>query len=74
MARGARARASASTSRHSCASRSRFTQRQLRQSVRDESGERWTVDEPEDLEVVQKVFEHFHPRRDFDWLEVLGAA
>ena len=37
----------------------------------DYSEERWTVDEPEDFEVVQKVFEHFHPRRDFSWLEVL---
>lgn len=34
------------------------------------SGERWTVDEPEDFEVVSRVFQHFHPRRDFDWLEV----
>ena len=37
----------------------------------DNSNERWTVDEPEDFEVVRKVFEHFHPRRDFGWLEVL---
>jgi glutamate-1-semialdehyde 2,1-aminomutase len=35
------------------------------------SAERWTVDDPEDLELVKKVFEHFHPRRDFSWLEVL---
>ncbi len=38
----------------------------------DQSGERWTVDEPEDFEVIQRVFEHFHPRRDFGWLEVLA--
>ena len=38
----------------------------------DVSGERWTVDEPEDFEVVRKVFEHFHPRRDFGWLDVLS--
>src|SRR5574337_40598 len=38
----------------------------------DQSSERWTVDEPEDFEVVQKVFEYFHPRRDFGWLEVLA--
>jgi glutamate-1-semialdehyde 2,1-aminomutase len=38
----------------------------------DESGERWTVDEPEDFEVVCKVFRHFHPRRDFGWREVLA--
>jgi glutamate-1-semialdehyde 2,1-aminomutase len=37
----------------------------------DLSAERWTVDEPEDLEVVRNVFEHFHPRRDFGWLEVM---
>ena len=38
----------------------------------DYSMERWTVDEPEDFQVVQKVFEHFHPRQDFGWLEVLA--
>jgi|CXWL01.1.fsa_nt_gi glutamate-1-semialdehyde 2,1-aminomutase len=40
-------------------------------NAKDHSNERWTVDEPEDFEVVRKVFEHFHPRRDFGWLEVL---
>jgi glutamate-1-semialdehyde 2,1-aminomutase len=35
------------------------------------SAERWTVDEPEDFEVIKAVFEHFHPRRDFGWEEVL---
>ncbi len=40
-------------------------------NVENHSGERWTVDEPEDLEVMRRVFEHFHPRRDFGWLEVL---
>jgi glutamate-1-semialdehyde 2,1-aminomutase len=34
------------------------------------SNERWTVDEPIDLEVVTAIFRHFHPRRDFTWLEV----
>jgi glutamate-1-semialdehyde 2,1-aminomutase len=38
----------------------------------DCSAERWTVDEPEDLEVVRRVFEEFEPRRDFSWLEVLA--
>ena len=38
----------------------------------DFSAERWTVDEPEDFKVIQKVFEHFHPRRDFTWQEVLA--
>lgn len=34
------------------------------------SGERWTVDEPADLEVVGGIFRHFDPRRDFGWREV----
>jgi len=38
----------------------------------DASDERWTVDEPEDFEVVQRVFDYFEPRRDFGWLEVLA--
>ncbi len=42
--------------------------------AKDHSNERWTVDEPEDFEVVRKVFEHFHPRRDFSWLEVLALC
>jgi glutamate-1-semialdehyde 2,1-aminomutase len=37
----------------------------------DFSGERWTVDEPVDFEVVDAVFGHFHPRTDFGWREVL---
>lgn len=40
--------------------------------ARDHSNERWTVDEPQDFKVVQKIFEYFHPRCDFDWLEVLA--
>jgi glutamate-1-semialdehyde 2,1-aminomutase len=40
----------------------------------DASGERWTVDEPEDFAVIQKVFEHFHPRVDFGWKEVLALC
>ena len=42
--------------------------------VSDHSSKRWTVDEPADLEVVEKVFLHFHPRRDFGWLEVLDLS
>ncbi len=38
----------------------------------DESGERWTVDEPEDFQVVEGVFRHFEPRHDFGWREVLA--
>jgi glutamate-1-semialdehyde 2,1-aminomutase len=37
----------------------------------DFSEERWTVDEPEDFEVVRKVFEYFNPQNDFSWLDVL---
>jgi glutamate-1-semialdehyde 2,1-aminomutase len=38
----------------------------------DDSGQRWTVDEPEDLAVVTRIFEHFAPRLDFGWQEVRG--
>lgn len=37
----------------------------------DLSALRWTVDEPADFEVIKKVFQHFHPRTDFTWSEVL---
>ena len=37
----------------------------------DCSQERWTVDEEADFEVVTAVFNHFHPRKDFGWLEVM---
>lgn len=32
---------------------------------------RWTVDTPEDLEVIRQVYAHFGGRDDFSWLEVL---
>jgi len=38
----------------------------------DRSADRWTVDEPEDLDLVRNVFEFFKPRRDFGWLDVLA--
>jgi glutamate-1-semialdehyde 2,1-aminomutase len=38
----------------------------------DLSALRWTVDEPEDMTVVRAVAEHFHPRTDFTWREVLA--
>ena len=38
---------------------------------RDLSSLRWTVDELSDFEVVQSVFNHFSPRVDFSWMEVL---
>jgi len=37
----------------------------------DLSALRWTVDEPEDLEVIRAVVENFRRRSDFSWLEVL---
>jgi glutamate-1-semialdehyde 2,1-aminomutase len=37
----------------------------------DCSAERWTVDEPADFEVVEAIFNHFRPRTDFSWTEVL---
>lgn len=41
------------------------------QSDEDHSDKRWTVDTPEDLTVVKKILEHFTPRQDFSWHEVL---
>ncbi|MDH5605604.1 MAG: glycosyltransferase family protein [Anaerolineae bacterium] len=35
---------------------------------------RWTVDTPEDLEVVRKIIAHFEGRDDFSWLEVLALV
>ena len=35
------------------------------------SQERWTVDEIADFEVVEAIFNHFKPRIDFSWLEVM---
>jgi glutamate-1-semialdehyde 2,1-aminomutase len=32
------------------------------------------VDEPEDFKVVERVFQHFHPRTDFTWEEVLQLS
>ena len=37
----------------------------------DLSQERWTVDQASDLEVVKQVFNHFSPRLDFGWSEVM---
>ncbi|WP_419176996.1 aminotransferase class III-fold pyridoxal phosphate-dependent enzyme [Desulfosediminicola sp.] len=36
----------------------------------DLSALRWTVDEPADFVVIEKVFQYFHPRTDFSWDEV----
>jgi glutamate-1-semialdehyde 2,1-aminomutase len=40
----------------------------------DLAGHRWTVDEPDDFTVVRHVFEHFQPRLDFTWREVLRLS
>lgn len=32
---------------------------------------RWTVDEAADFAVVERIFQHFHPRTNFTWEEVL---
>ena len=37
----------------------------------DLSAERWTVDEPEDFNVVQNIFNFFHPTIDFSWKKVM---
>ena len=42
------------------------------QHSQDLSALRWTVDEPADFAVIEKVFQHFHPRTDFTWIEVLS--
>jgi spore coat polysaccharide biosynthesis protein SpsF len=33
---------------------------------------RWTVDTPQDLEVIRLIYQHFSNRDDFSWLEVVG--
>jgi len=41
------------------------------QNAEDLSGQRWTVDEPEDFEVITNVFNHFAPDYHFGWGQVL---
>jgi glutamate-1-semialdehyde 2,1-aminomutase len=40
----------------------------------DRSAERWTVDEPEDFQVVEAIFGYFHPDTDFGWEAVLELS
>jgi glutamate-1-semialdehyde 2,1-aminomutase len=47
-----------------------FSSRSLQNDV-DLSEKRWTVDSPEDFEVVTKVFQHFSPDIHFSWEQVL---
>lgn len=49
----------------------RFKVYQLNYSE-DLSALRWTVDTPEDLELVQAIITHFDGRNDFSWLDVLN--
>ena len=42
-----------------------------KQNNEDLSALRWTVDEFSDFKVIEKIFQHFHPRIDFSWLDVL---
>jgi glutamate-1-semialdehyde 2,1-aminomutase len=48
----------------------RFKTATLQHSL-DLSALRWTVDEPADFTVIENVFQHFHPRTNFTWSEVL---
>jgi glutamate-1-semialdehyde 2,1-aminomutase len=40
-------------------------------NAEDLSALRWTVDEPSDFQVIENVFQHFLPRTDFSWQQVL---
>ena len=46
------------------------TRANLKNNV-DHSLLRWTVDDPQDLEVVRNVFDYFSPRLEFSWTEVM---
>tara|TARA_Y100000310_G_scaffold64969_1_gene60484 strand:- start:1309 stop:2058 length:750 start_codon:yes stop_codon:yes gene_type:complete len=37
----------------------------------DYSNQRWCIDEKNDFKVVKKIFEHFKPRVNFGWLEII---
>lgn len=49
----------------------RFNTAAMRYS-QDLSTLRWTVDEPADFAVIEKIFQYFLPRTDFAWSEVLN--
>ena len=40
-------------------------------NIQDLSKHRWTVDESADFELIQNIFQYFHPRIDFSWQEVI---
>jgi len=37
----------------------------------DHSGDRWTVDDPEDFQIIEQILKYFSPNMDFSWEEVL---
>ena len=47
-----------------------FTQASI-ENEKDLSGLRWTVDEPADFTVIERVFMHFAPDKHFTWQQVL---
>jgi glutamate-1-semialdehyde 2,1-aminomutase len=47
-----------------------FTKSSLKHN-KDLSNFRWTVDEPEDLVVVNNIFDHFSPNINFNWHQIL---
>ena len=52
-----------------------MTRRQFKKtklkSEGDYSGARWTLDVPEDYEVISSIIEHFSPSLDFTWKDIL---
>ena len=51
--------------------RPHFSRRNVANAI-DLSAERWTVDDPADLDVVTPIVAHFSPAIDFTWQEVLA--
>ncbi|MEK9652327.1 MAG: aminotransferase class III-fold pyridoxal phosphate-dependent enzyme [Betaproteobacteria bacterium] len=43
-------------------------------SKKDFSNHRWTLDEPEDFQVILNIFNHFYPDLEFGWNQVLELA
>jgi len=41
-------------------------------STRPEAAVRWTVDVQEDIELVRRIYTHFHGQDTFSWLQALG--
>jgi spore coat polysaccharide biosynthesis protein SpsF len=45
----------------------------LMQHEPDYGNKRWTVDTPEDLELLNQIFNQFSPRIDFSWMDVINV-